>query len=62
MILDYKDINDLNRYKIMSDTVIPRPIAWIVTENNGVLNSGACVVKGQSRLPVLRLGFPAPIL
>lgn len=39
MILDYKDINDLNRYKIMSDTVIPRPIAWIVTEDKGVLNA-----------------------
>jgi len=38
MILDYKDINDLNRYKIMSGTVIPRPIAWIVTEDEGVLN------------------------
>lgn len=39
MILDYKDIDDLNRYKIMSGTVIPRPIAWIVTEDNGVLNA-----------------------
>ena len=39
MILDYKDINDLNRYKIMSDTVIPRPIAWIVTDDDGVLNA-----------------------
>lgn len=39
MILDYKDINDLNRYKIMSDTVVPRPIAWIVTEDEGVINA-----------------------
>ncbi len=39
MILDYKDINDLNRYKIMSDTVIPRPIAWIVTDDDGILNA-----------------------
>lgn len=39
MILDYKDIEDTNRYKIMSDTVIPRPIAWIVTEDNGVINA-----------------------
>lgn len=39
MILDYKDINDLNRYKIMSDTVVPRPIAWIVTEDDGVINA-----------------------
>lgn len=39
MIIDYKDVNDLNRYKIMSDTVIPRPIAWIVTEDNGIINA-----------------------
>ena len=39
MILDYSEINDLNRYKIMSDTVVPRPIAWIVTEDEGVINA-----------------------
>ncbi|XOB63756.1 flavin reductase family protein [Campylobacterota bacterium DY0563] len=39
MILDYADVNDLNRYKIMSDTVVPRPIAWIVTEDDGVINA-----------------------
>lgn len=39
MILDYKDVNDLNRYKIMSGSIVPRPIAWIVTEDNGVLNA-----------------------
>jgi len=39
MILDYNDVNGLNRYKLMSDTVVPRPIAWIVTEDDGVLNA-----------------------
>lgn len=39
MIIDYKDVEDLNRYKIMSDTVVPRPIAWIVTEDDGVINA-----------------------
>ena len=39
MILDYKDVNDLNRYKIMSGSIVPRPIAWIVAEDNGVLNA-----------------------
>ena len=34
-----KDVNDLNRYKIMSGSIVPRPIAWIVTEDNGVLNA-----------------------
>ncbi len=39
MVLDYVDVNDLNRYKLMSDTVVPRPIAWVVTEHDGVLNA-----------------------
>lgn len=39
MIIDYNDVEDLNRYKIMSDTVVPRPIAWIVTEDEGVVNA-----------------------
>jgi flavin reductase (DIM6/NTAB) family NADH-FMN oxidoreductase RutF len=25
-------------YKLMSQTVIPRPIAWVVTEENGIVN------------------------
>lgn len=39
MILNYDEVNKLNRYKLMSDTVVPRPIAWIVTEDEGVLNA-----------------------
>ncbi len=39
MILDYKEVNTLNRYKLMSDTVVPRPVAWIVTSDNGVINA-----------------------
>lgn len=39
MVLDYKELEDLNRYKVMSDTVVPRPIAWIVTEDEGVINA-----------------------
>ncbi len=38
MIFDLKD-NDLNeKYKLMAQTIIPRPIAWIVTEDDGVVN------------------------
>ncbi len=33
MIIEYKDRDFLERYKLMSQTIIPRPIAWIVTEN-----------------------------
>ncbi len=39
MIIDYRDREPTERYKLMSQTIIPRPIAWIVTENqHGVIN------------------------
>lgn len=31
--------NQLNeKYKLMAQTIIPRPIAWVVTENEGIVN------------------------
>jgi len=39
MVLDYKNLNDINRYKIMSGSIVPRPIAWIVTQDNHILNA-----------------------
>ena len=33
MIIDFSQLNLTDRYKIMSHTIIPRPIAWIVTED-----------------------------
>ncbi len=39
MIFDYEKIEAKDRYKLMAGSIIPRPIAWIVTENeNGILN------------------------
>ncbi|HIE34916.1 MAG TPA: hypothetical protein EYP79_01805 [Campylobacterales bacterium] len=38
MILEFKKIDPLQRYKIMSQTVIPRPIAWIATEDKNCIN------------------------
>lgn len=39
MIINYKDREFTERYKLMSQTIIPRPIAWIVTENSkGLIN------------------------
>ncbi len=38
MRLDFKNLNPLQRYKIMSHTVVPRPIAWIVTEYKDTIN------------------------
>ncbi|MEA1892308.1 MAG: flavin reductase family protein [Campylobacterota bacterium] len=34
--LDNSKIND--KYKLMAQTIIPRPIAWVVTESDGVVN------------------------
>ncbi len=38
MILDYSQLVPTDRYKLMAQCVVPRPIAWIATEDNGVLN------------------------
>lgn len=38
MIIDFDSIDATTRYKIMSHTITPRPIAWIVTEDEGVVN------------------------
>lgn len=36
MLIDFKDQASTDRYKLMSQLVIPRPIAWIVTEGEVV--------------------------
>ena len=39
MTIDYRDESLSQRYHLMAQTVIPRPIAWIVTESKeGVVN------------------------
>ncbi len=38
MIVDYKNKELTQKYQLMAQTIIPRPIAWVVTENNGVVN------------------------
>jgi len=39
MIINYDNITATERYKLMSGTIIPRPIAWIVTySENGTTN------------------------
>jgi len=35
--LNNSEIND--KYKLMAQTIIPRPIAWVVTEDEGVINA-----------------------
>jgi len=33
-----KDTKMNENYKLMAQTILPRPIAWVVTKNNGVVN------------------------
>lgn len=39
MIKKYNELSPTQIYKLMSQTVIPRPIAWIVTEDEGIINA-----------------------
>ena len=39
MLVDYRDKEFTQRYQLMAQTIIPRPIAWIVTQNrDGLIN------------------------
>ncbi|MEA1918945.1 MAG: flavin reductase [Campylobacterota bacterium] len=38
MLFDYRDTKTTENYQLMAQSIIPRPIAWVVTENRGVVN------------------------
>lgn len=38
MLLDFSTLNETQIYKLMSNTVTPRPIAWIATEHDNITN------------------------
>lgn len=38
MLIDYREKNATEIYKLMSQSIIPRPIAWVITEDEGVVN------------------------
>ena len=38
MLIDFSTLSETRKYKIMSNTIFPRPIAWISTEEGGVVN------------------------
>ncbi len=38
MIINFEEIDKKERYKIMSNSIVPRPIAWIVTQGEEVIN------------------------
>jgi len=38
MIFNLNDTQINDKYKLMAQTIIPRPIAWVVTEDEGIIN------------------------
>lgn len=38
MIFNFSTANESKKYTIMSNTIFPRPIAWITTEDDGIIN------------------------
>lgn len=38
MVINYSEIDDIKKYKLMSQTITPRPIAWIVTQKDDIIN------------------------
>jgi flavin reductase (DIM6/NTAB) family NADH-FMN oxidoreductase RutF len=38
MLFDFSTLDETTKYKMMSNTIFPRPVAWICTENEEVLN------------------------
>ncbi len=38
MMIKFESLSDVDKYKVMSNTIAPRPIAWIVTEDEGIVN------------------------
>ena len=40
MLFDFAKLDARDRYKLLVSTVVPRPIAWVVTQDpDGVLNA-----------------------
>jgi len=38
MIIDFETLSESKKYSTMSNTIFPRPIAWITTQDEGVIN------------------------
>lgn len=53
MIIDFSTIDSKEIYKLMSQNIIPRPIAWIVTENKFINVAPFSYFTGVSSKPPL---------
>lgn len=66
MILDVNQLSDSQVYHLMTQTIIPRPIAWVMSEHtNGKLNlapfSYFNAVCSDPPLMMLSMGFKSPL-
>ncbi|VAY86848.1 Nitrilotriacetate monooxygenase component B [hydrothermal vent metagenome] len=61
MIKDLGELEPLEIYKLISNNIIPRPIAWIVTEHNDIVNiapfSYFAPISSEPPLVVVSIGY-----
>jgi flavin reductase (DIM6/NTAB) family NADH-FMN oxidoreductase RutF len=65
MLFDFADLAPQDRYKLLTSTIVPRPIAWVVTQDPaGVLNAAPYsffnAVSGNPPIVVLGIGGRRP--
>ncbi len=65
MLFDFADLSPQDRYKLLVSTVVPRPIAWVVTQDTaGALNAAPYsffnCVSGDPPIVVIGIGGRAP--
>ena len=65
MLFDFQTISGRDAYKLLVATVVPRPIAWVVTQSpSGVLNAAPFsffnVFSGDPPLVVIGIGGREP--
>lgn len=65
MLFDFATLSPLETYKLLAATVVPRPIAWVITRSaSGVLNAAPYsffnVLSGDPPIVALGIGARAP--
>ncbi len=65
MLFDFAALSPIERYKLLVATVVPRPIAWVVTQSpSGLLNAAPYsffnVLSGDPPLVAIGIGGRAP--
>ena len=65
MLFDFQTLSATDRYKLLVATVVPRPIAWVVTQSpSGLLNAAPYsffnVLSGDPPLVAIGIGGRAP--